>query len=111
MPSELTGRALDAAIHEGAMGRPVLWVHGQVYDAESGLQVERNSSDANAARLVLAEIERRGLIDRYVGELYALLGADLSIADFTTLEVWRFHTALPEAICRAALKAVRGGKP
>lgn len=66
--------------------------------------------DYNAARLALAEIERRGLTEQFVDALEDLIWpSPVEISEGAA--AMGFLTATPEAICRAALSAVRGGKP
>lgn len=68
---------------------------------------EDYSSDANAARLVLAEVERRGKVKEYTLALCSLKGYEPD-EYWTPIDIWRMMTATPAQICRAALLAVEG---
>lgn len=112
MPSE-RGRDLDAAIAREVMG----WTKVEGRDAYIGStrkgrprKAPMFSADRNAARLVLQEIERRGLLRRaFLNAIDDILfppGGVFSDGD----GAMGYLTATTEAICLAALTAVRGGK-
>lgn len=71
--------------------------------------VKRYSSDANAARLVLAEVEGRG--DEYA-MVRALRVVEPSLPDvgleYGEIQVWQVLRLAPKQICQAALLAVEG---
>lgn len=66
---------------------------------------EDYSTDANAARLVLAEIERRGLWINLINSLLDL-GVFQRKAEWYANDIWTALNVAPAAICRAALLAV-----
>ena len=62
------------------------------------------SSDRNAAALVLAEIERRGIERQFTCRWFEIAGMDTD----KVMRIWDALTASPRDICRAALLAVEG---
>lgn len=78
------------------------WGWGNSED-EAWSTVPAYSTSHDAVAEVRAEIERRGLVDAFVGQLYTLVG----VSPCTTL-MWRLLNASPEQQCRAALAAVEG---
>ena len=89
----LTGRELDAAVAEQVMGIK-----------EPSYFVPCYSTDANACRLMEAEIERRGVISAYVRELRYLV---LKIAWHTNgSSIFKLMSAPLDQKCRAALLSV-----
>lgn len=116
----LTGRELDAAVAVEVMG----WVYdpseaiviGPHYAAPNGEThyiCKAYSTDANAAREVEAEIERRGLVDRYVKIMVDDIEPPLGLSKhfvngLTWIGLFKLITATPEQRCRAAYRAVMG---
>lgn len=116
MPNE-TGRELDAAIAREVMGHePHLQQHGPFaqWKIGDGVMMPHYSTDANAARLVIEQIERRELVRAFMPALRYSHMPVWSVAEllsFDAAECWSMlRHASPEAICRAALKAVEGSK-
>ena len=64
------------------------------------------STDANASRLMEAEIERRGLQAKYVRLLWPLVNGPECPPNFFASEVFGLMTAPLDQKCRAALLAV-----
>ena len=112
----LSPRELDAAVAEVVMRwkretRPDGWTMPNYYWSNSA---NHWSTDANRAREVEAEIERRGLVPEYIialsrlfnfGDVYSWTDARM---DVLTARLFLFATATPAQRCRAALKAVMG---
>ena len=107
----LTGRELDAAVAKNVMGLDIETFNGITSCKDktptgyvTWRQVCRYSSDRNAAALVLAEIERRGLC-------YAFCRRFVQVGPTPDRDYevqWACLTASPADICRAALLAVEG---
>lgn len=91
----LAGRELDKVVAWKVFGADGLALYAQQ---------PPYFTDANAARLVLAEVERRGKIKPFCDALWGMRNMDaaLSVID----EMWACLTATPEQICRAALLAM-----
>lgn len=64
----------------------------------------RWARDLNAARLVLAEIERRGKIKPFCDAIWDMRSMDAALGVID--EKWACFTATPEQISRAALLAM-----
>lgn len=106
---EMTDRELDAAVATEVMG----WSdyrQGKDFDYMSDrpcrLWCPTWRHEDN--EVVESEIERRGLVGRYLLELAGIL--DLSKTTNTYEQHWRIRRATPRQICEAALAAVRGAK-
>ena len=126
MPNDLTGRELDAAIAVEVFGmvvtgpttHPMLgpgWFWDE-RDKSASADPEPYSTDANAARLVLAEIERRGLNAAFLDVLDNILWPEPTAVSNGDA-VMAYLKADPKDLgyaalvtCRAALAACRGGK-
>lgn len=99
----LEGRELDAAVAKSVMGDSTHRTDGGVLVVfGTNVVVPHFSFDANAARLVLAEVERRGLHAAFIDALEDLIWPDpVDIPE--AMGAWGFLTATPAQICRAAL--------
>ncbi len=103
----LEGRELDAAVAEKVMGRTVrpsvssvgFW---EIESPVSYFEGQHYSTDHNAARLVLAEIEKRGLDVTFVGVLEDIIWPEPVGIDEVGV-AWGLLNATPAQICRAAL--------
>lgn len=97
----LSGRELDAAVAEKVMRTSADLMQIGAYS--------EFSTDANAARLVLAEVERRG--DEYA-LVRGLRVVEPSLPDVTLEygehQVWDVLKLTPKQLCHAALLAVEG---
>lgn len=119
----LDGRELDAAVGQIMFGwepvpdgtvpglRGIGWYK---HAHEPGAYVcgfDEYSSDRNAARLVLAEVERRG--DEYA-MVRVLRVVEPSLPDvgleYGEIQVWQVLRLTPKQLCQAALLAVCEGK-
>lgn len=61
------------------------------------------TTDHNAARLVLAEVERRALTTRFVSKLFKINWP--RAIDDDPIDFWNVLNATPEQICEAAIAA------
>ena len=108
----LTGRELDESVLERVMGykRSDSVVLSGWYALGSAFlvsSVPRYSTDHNAARRVLAEIEKRGLDVTFVGALEDIIWPEPVGIDEVGV-AWGLLNATPAQICQAALLAVEG---
>jgi len=108
------GRELDAAVARELFGRDVAWreVDGEgvpvLVDGEEPVACPAFSSDADAARAVEEEVDRRGLAEAYVDHLLKQERPRLGIVDTLQYrDVWNVLHAGPARRCRAALVVSR----
>ena len=109
----LSDRAIDAEIARAVMG----WTEAICLNATARgkaspkerywTTIHSYSTDANASRLVLEEIEKRGLQREFVEELCGIAGCG-QWRDFPFGDVWLMLNAAPRATCEAALITVGG---
>lgn len=115
---ELEGRELDAAVAREVFCRDVAWREEDgarallVVDGEEGrgepVPCPRYSSDADAARAVEEEVDRRGLAEAYVDHLLKEERPGLGIVDTLRYrDVWNVLHAGPARRCRTALAVCR----
>lgn len=108
MPTELTGRELDAAVAEEVMGWVAdthWWSNGKTW--LKCICAWDPSWDLNIASEVESEIERRGLNDLYAHYLMEQVGVDGHKPGYDESDLWKIRRATPEQVCLAALSAVR----
>lgn len=112
---DLDGRELDAAVAREVFDREVRWRDGDgegtplVTAGDDTVPCPPYSSDADAAREVEEELDRRGLAEAYVDHLLKEERPRLGIVDTLQYrDVWNVLHAGPGRRCRAALAVCRG---
>lgn len=113
----LSGRELDKVVALSLFG-PVVWSTDGMFllfaDGQSWRgSVPHYSTDHNAARLVLAEVERRDVSCPFMRDLFRLLFGESEMGWIDTASIdWKqglgILNATPTQICQAALLAVEG---
>lgn len=111
----LDGRKLDAAVAEKVMGLRLYRVGSRrplCLDNPKGTlrPVPRYSSDANAARLVLAEVEKWGNEYALVRALRVVEPSLPNVGlEYGEIQVWQVLRLTPKQLCQAALLACMEG--
>jgi hypothetical protein len=117
----LDSHALDVAVAEMVMGwklwrspvaktkKPDCWSTKSRRSPTIMIRGWKPSRDHNQVREVLAEIEKRGLEDKFCVNLGFLLMCESNGYPKTWRIQWQLLTANPKLICRAALLALSDG--